>query len=374
MGMKSLSRKHVALTALAVAFLAMISMGSLYSSASTINTIQVVSSISVGANPSEMVFDSTDNSVFVINGGRGTAGVSDIDAATNVVITTQKLTEPKDIAYNPTNDEVYVTSENTGVNVIRGATGKLVTKISVDTNDFYQDIAYDPANGKMYVASTNPGEVSVISSLTNKVTSRIATGSSPQHLAYDPYDGNMYVFVSTKSTSKLSPFIAIISSTTNKVLTKIKLASSPGSYTTANLVYDPATDSMLVSDGGGNVYVISDEAIVQTISATVLSMVFNLSNNDVYALGENQVYVFSGSSYSTSIISTSGSYLNLAYDQTNGDVYVGGSPVNVIGSSNTLVAQVSTAGVGFVLYNPTGGDVYAGVAGSPGTIDVISSS
>ena len=375
--MKSPTRNRTALVFLAFSFLGLLSLGMLASAYAATFSISVGSSIPVGPNSGEMAFDSKDNSVFVVvtGSGSGTAFVTKINGATNTVLATQKLTQPRDIVYNPTNDEIYVTSQNTGVNVISGATGKLITKISVATNDFYQDLAYNPANGNIYVANTNPGTVSVISSSTNKVIASIKTGSSPQHIAFNPADNNMYVFVSTKSTTTHIPFVAVISSSTNKVLAKIKLASTgPGSYPTATLAYDPASASMFVSDDSGHLYVIKSLAIVTTLSATVTGMVFNPSSNNLYAVGGAQVYVVGSSNSIVTTVSTPGNYLGAAYDSVNNDVYVSGSTVNVISASNVVVAQVSTGAQGFIVFNPAGGNVYASLMESPGSIDLISSS
>jgi DNA-binding beta-propeller fold protein YncE len=342
-----------------------------YSSAS----IGVSATISVGPNPTDMVLDSVDNSVFVIvrgNGG-GTASVTDIDAISNAVITTQKVTEPVDIAYNPTNDKVYVTSENHGVNIISGSTGKLIKEIDVDTNDFHEDVAFDPSNGNAYVADTNPGEVSVISGPKNTLVSTIKTGGFPQHIAYDPADGNMYVFVSTKSSS-ISPYVSIVNSNTNKIESKISLALGSGSYPEASFLYNPSNEAMLLSDGSGAIFVITNGALVATISETVTGMAFSPSNEEVYAVGSNVVYAIDSSNSIVATISTPGTYVNLVYDQVNNDVYVGGSTVNVINTENSVVTSVDTGSSGYVIFNPAGGNVYASLQTVPGSIDVISSS
>jgi YVTN family beta-propeller protein len=374
--MRTIARNPAALILLTFSLFGLLALGMAVTSYAAMASISSITSISVGPNPSEMVFDSKDNSVFVLvkGSGSGSASVVEINGATNAVITTLKVTQPRDIAYNPTNDAVYVTSANTGVSIINGATGKLITKLNIATNDFFQDVAYDPANGNMYVANSNPGTVSVISSSTNKVISTIKTGSSPQHIAFDATDNNMYIFVSTKSTTTHVPFVAVISSTTNNVLAKVKLTSSPGSYTGASLAYDPASSSMFVSDGSGNLYIVNNNAIVTTLPVTVTGMVFNPSNNYLYAVGANQVYVIgSGDSIATTI-STPGSYLNAAYDSVNNDVYVGGSTVNVINAASMLTAQVTTGAPGFVVFDPAGGYIYASLMQSPGSLDVITSS
>jgi len=371
--MKLVPRTRTALILLALSFLSLLVVGTAASTFSAA-AIGLGPSISVGPNPAEMAFDTKDNSIFVVVGGSGsgTASVTDINGATNAIINTQKVTQPVDIAYNPTNNEIYVTSKNTGVSAINGATGKLVKKVNVATNDFRQDLAYDPTNGNIYVVNTNPGTVSVISSSTNTVISTIKTGSYPQHIAYNPADGNMYVFVSTKSA--LAPFVSVISSSTNKVVKKIPLSSPPGSDPAANLAYDPASASMLVSNDMGSVFVISGGKVAATISATVLGMTFNPSNGEMYAVGGGLVYAISSTNSIVSTITTPGCYVNLAYDQVNNDIYVGGSIVNVISSSNSLVASVTTGAQGFVLFNPIGGDVIASLMASPGSVVVISSS
>lgn len=364
-----------ALTIVALSFLGLLIVGSLAPTFS-MAAIGIESSIAVGPGPAEMVFDTLDNSVFLITAGsgRGTASVTEINAASNSVIGTQKIVEPVDIVYNPTNDEVYVTSKNRGVSILSGETGKLLAKVSIATNDFQQDIAYDPANGNVYVADTNPGEVSVISASTNTVTTTVKTGYVPQHLAFDPADGDMYVFLATRTSR--GPYVEVISSSTNEIAQTIPLPSSGGgsSFPDANLAYDPTSQSMFVSNGIATVFVLANEAVTATIPITAEGMLYDPANTEMYAVGGDGIYAISSSNSVVSNIPNSGGYLNLTYDPINADVYAGGSMVMVLSTANTLVASVLTGTVGYVLFNPAGNDVYASLQTSPGIVDVISSS
>ncbi len=224
----------------------------IFLNAKAATAISVTSTIPVGKNPSFMAYDSTDNKMFVV----GTGSVTVINAATNAVLATIKVTKPNDIIYNPTNDEIYVVSENLHVVAISGSTDKVAKSISVQVDDFYQDLAYDPANGNVYVADTNPGEVSVISSSTNTVVSTIKTGSDPQHLLFDPANNNIYVSVSTKTKT---PYVDVISSSTNAIVGTISLTDGAGSYPAAFFAYNPANQEMYLSDNTGNVYVLSSQ-------------------------------------------------------------------------------------------------------------------
>jgi len=335
--------------------------------------ISVTTSIPVGKNPNFMAYDSADNKMFVV----GTGSVTVINAATNVVLATIKVTKPNDIIYNPTNDEIYVVSENLHVVAISGSTDEIVKSISVQVDDFYQDLAYNPANGNVYVADTNSGEVSVISSSTNSVISTIKTGADPQHLLFDPANNEMYVSVSTKTTGAhpKTPYVDVISSSTNLVIATIILTDTAGSYPDAFFAYNPANQEMYLSDKSGNVYVLSSStnSIVTTISLTVFEMAYDSADQEMYAttVGSGVSII----SNSNTVVSTVGdTFANgyIVFNPTDSDIFVSGSSTYVI-SGSTLVTSTSTANAGFIAYNLAGSDVYISITESPGFVDVISS-
>lgn len=343
----------------------------------TASAISVTTTIRVGTNPNFMAFDSIDNTMFVVNTGSGS--VSAINAETNAIITTIKVTKPNDIVYNSANDEVYVVSENTHVVAISGSTDKVVSKIFVPVDDFYQDLAYDPANGNVYVASTNSGVVSVINSSTNTVISKIKTGSEPQHLLFDPANDNIYVSVGTHSKS---PYVDVISGSTNTVIATVTTTDAAGSDPAAFLAYNPANQEVYQSDDIGNVFIISSSSntLVATLSlfspascCTLLTMTYNPSNLELYAAATGiAAWTISSSNSVVSTISLSGANGYLAYDSVNNNVYAAGGTTYVL-SGSSVVAQFTVAAAGFDLFNPAGNNVYVSQTQSPGKVEVISS-
>jgi YVTN family beta-propeller protein len=344
------------------------------------SAISVDSGIPVKNNPNFMAYDSTDDKMFVINTGSGS--VTAINAATNTVLATIKVTKPNDVIYNPTNDQVYVVSENLHVVAISGSTDKIAKSIPVQVDDFYQDLAYDPANGNVYVASANPGTVSEISSSTNAITATIKTGSNPQHLLFDPANNNMYVAVGTRSTGTKTPYIDVIS-TSNKVVATIKLTGeTPASYPDAFLAYNPANQEMYLTDDVGHVYVVSSSAntLLTTLTlfspsfcCTLLTLAYNPSNMEIYAAAAGTgVWAISSTNSVVTTLSLTGVNGYLAYDSVDSDIFAPGSTTYAINGAG-VVTSFSTVNGAFAAFNPAGGTVYESIMQIPGSVDVISS-
>jgi len=358
------------------------SFAGLYLNVKAANASGVGSTIPVGSNPNFMAYDSTDNKMFVVNTGSGS--VTAINAATNAVLATIKVTKPNDIIYNPTNNEVYVVSENLHVIAISGSTDKVVKSIPVQVDDFYQDLAYDAANGNVYVASANPGSVAEISSSTNAIIATIKTGSHPQHLLFDAANNNMYVSVGT-SISGLhpkSPYVDVISSSTNKVVATIPLSESPGSYPDAFLAYNPANQEMYQSDDVGHMYVISSSTntLLTTLTlfspsfcCTLLTMTFDPSNMELYAAAAGTgIWAISSTNSLVTTLSLTGANGYLTYDSVDSDIFVPGGTTYVVNGGSVLTSFTTVNGA-FAAFNPGGGTVYESIMQIPGSVDVISS-
>jgi YVTN family beta-propeller protein len=358
------------------------SFAGLFLNVKAVSANGVSSTIPVGSNPNFMAYDATDNKMFVVNTGSGS--VTAINAATNAVLATIKVTKPNDIIYNPTNDEVYVVSENLHVVAISGSSDKIVKSISVQVDDFHQDLAYDAANGNVYVANANPGSVAEISSSTNSVIAMIKTGSHPQHLLFDPANNNLYVSVGTVTSGlhPKSPYVDVISSSTNKVVATITLAESPGSHPDAFFAYNPANLEVYQSDDVGHVYVISSatNTLLTTLTlfttsfcCTLLTMAYDPSNMELYAAAAGTgIWAISSTNSVVATLSLTGANGYLGYDSVDSDIFVAGGTTYVV-SGASVVTSFATANGASAAFNPAGGTVYESIMQIPGSVDVISS-
>jgi DNA-binding beta-propeller fold protein YncE len=343
--------------------------------------VSLVTTIKVGTNPSQMVYDPANKYVYVSNWGLGGRGsVSVISSLTDKVVATVVNNMgppfgagPYGITYDPANKQVYVASYYT-IAVIKGT--KLVANIALPNSPAYF-VAYDPANQEVFV-NGGSGGVFAINSATNAVTS-ISLPQATLGLAYDP--ANKLMFAGQFCTGNTASSAYAINSA-NSLVATVPLpscptgTSSPQSQNINVLAYDTANHNMFI--GGSSITVVNTAIVViKTIAINANGgFVYNPSNTEMYALGTGGVTPISHRNVALSTIANSGSYAG-AFDSTNKAIYVstGGNSVSVINSmTNTISTSVSVSpGPISILYDPSNTYVYAVNYGTGGTVSTAGS-
>ena len=153
----------------------------------------VISTITVGAGPNSIAFDSENNRMYVTNSG-GTwnennplAGdsISVIDTSSYEVETVTAAgagghgNTPHGIAFDSANNRMYYAIGNWQyvedyVSVMNTADNSVSAKVTVGERP--EDIAFDSANNRMYVTNIDDDTVSVINTANNSVIATIAVG------------------------------------------------------------------------------------------------------------------------------------------------------------------------------------------------------
>ncbi|HET6457517.1 MAG TPA: Ig-like domain repeat protein, partial [Nitrosopumilaceae archaeon] len=190
----------------------------------------VVGSISVGAQPYGIVYDSYNGKIYVANYGSNTVSV--IDPSSNTVISTiSGVTNPSGLTYDSTNNDIYVTNYGSNtVSVIDPSSNNVINTISVSAGPI--SVTYSTNN--IYVSNFYSNTVSVINGTSNTVTTTIAVGQNPYGIVYDNYNGKIYVANSgdntvsvidtspntppTPTVNKIDPFTTVVSSVNPSVI------------------------------------------------------------------------------------------------------------------------------------------------------------
>jgi YVTN family beta-propeller protein len=297
----------------------------------------LTSSVTVGAQPEALAYDSANGDIYVVDSYYASysgGDVSVIDPATGVVVTTVTLGDhPVAIAYDPANKDLYVADAGAAeVSVINGATNALATTIKV--GNLPQAVVYDAINADIYVANSSDGTVSVIDGATNAVDATVTVGTDPLALTVDPDDGD--VFVADWSSNDVS----IISGATETVTVTTAVGPQPITST-----FDSINGDIYVVNadptGNGSVSVLngSTGAIVTTVGAGVFpdTEAFDPENGDIYVgnLGGTAVSVIDGATQYAIPSVNVGDYPDaLLYDPDNGDVYVADYGANQVAAIN----------------------------------------
>ncbi len=277
----------------------------------------VVATVPVGSDPEGDAYDATNGDLYVAN--EGDNNVSVIKGSTNTVVATVSVgTEPVGVAFDATNGDVYVT--NFGgyvVSVINGSTNALVTTVPVGSEPI--GVAFDATNGDVYVANADGGTVSVIDGSTNTVVATVPVGNIPDAVAFDATNGDVYVANFDGNN------VSVINGS-NTVVTTVNVGIDP-----AGMAFDATNGAVYVANFGGNVVSVingSNTVVATFLVGTRVPVRLHLTPRT------GAVYVANNGSNSVERDRREHQHHRrhgprgrsgpdaLAFDATNGDVYV----------------------------------------------------
>ena len=222
----------------------------------------VISTITVGAGPNSIAFDSENNRMYVTNSG-GTwnennplAGdsISVIDTSSYEVETVTAAgagghgNTPHGIAFDSANNRMYYAIGNWQyveeyVSVMNTADNSVSAKVTVGERP--EDIAFDSANNRMYVTNSNDDTVSVINTANNSVIATVPVGEqagkefegAPNGIAFDSANNRIYV------ANQIDDTVSVIDTATNSVIDTIPVGDNPNS-----IAFDPVNNRMYVTN------------------------------------------------------------------------------------------------------------------------------
>jgi len=187
-----------------------------------------------GAGPGVAVSPDGTKVYVVTFSSNSEPAVSVIATKSNMVIATIPLgigAQPQGLAVSPDGSRVYVANQGSNtVSVIATATDMVTATIPVGVNPL--GVAVTPDSSKVYVANfgsgtISAGTVSVIDAATNMVTATIPDGGvNPYGLAVTPDGTKVYV----ANNSDRPGDVSVIATATNTVSTTIGVGSSPAAF------------------------------------------------------------------------------------------------------------------------------------------------
>ena len=254
----------------------------------------VISTITVGAGPNSIAFDSENNRMYVTNSGGSwnennpLAGdsISVIDISSYEVIETVTAAgagghgnTPHGIAFDSANNRMYYAIGNWQyveeyVSVMNTADNSVSAKVTVGERP--EDIAFDSANNRMYVTNTNDDTVSVINTANNSVIATISVGDGPSSIAFDSANNRMYV------TNVRDDTVSVINTANNSVIATISVGDGPN-----GIAFDSANNRMYVANQTDDTVSVIDTATNSVIDTIPVgdnpnSIAFDPVNNRMY--------------------------------------------------------------------------------------------
>jgi YVTN family beta-propeller protein len=279
----------------------------------------VVTNISVGVQPSAVLFDNLTGDVYVAN--EASDNVTIINGSNGQVDGGLRVgTSPDGDCFSPLNGFIYVTNfgSNT-VSIISGVNRTLHGTVHVGSNP--TACAFDPADGLIMVANYQSDNLTVIPP-TGLPGPSIPVGIHPTALVADPRNGT--VFVANWGSGN----VTVIGGSPIHAIAALRVSSHPDSIS-----IDPSDEYAYVTDGIDNMTTVLDGR-----NLSVLSSIRTLGSPDGVLPDylNDLVYVSLSSLNNLSVLRdetlSNVSFLavgqgpwGLALDQSNGKIFVADS-------------------------------------------------
>jgi YVTN family beta-propeller protein len=333
--------------------------------------------VGIGFEPLAMAVDPVSGNLFVTGwNSTGTAYVAVLSGTTGVVDATFPfgasrfpIAGPNGLAYDPANGEFYIASIVGGapgtdgnLTVLNATTFANVTNVTLPFNP--DAILYAPSNGNLYLGNQSGDDLSVFHPASAKIIGTVKLPNVPSLLTYGSTHKRIYVGIDGN--------VSVVSTSTNKVTTTFPVTRQPDGH-----AFDPTNGDLYISD-----YVWNNVSVVNTTSFQVAgsillgalpyNMAFDSANGDLYVadLESDQLIVVNASSnHVIRFIPLGATPYGIVYDPVTKDLYVdnfyAGNVSVVSGASNALIGYLP-AGVNpwGIAYDGANHDLYVTNVGS----------
>ena len=205
----------------------------------------VTTPITIGTMLSDIARSTSNNSLYVLNDVTN-GSVTVVDCATETISTTINLPggqNPQRIVYNSTNNTMYVLAYSVSMTglvfVIDCTTNTVITSIPLTFNPNFCDIVYTSVNNRVYVSDAIGNKIIAINCNTNTIISifpptQIAGFSYPGKMAYNPTNNRVYCTTFTGA-------IFMVDCSTNTII------QTPIPVLADNITYDSVNNRMYLT-------------------------------------------------------------------------------------------------------------------------------
>lgn len=293
------------------------------------------STISTGNNPISAAKCTSNNTIYIANGGSGTISVLN---SNNVVITTINLGgifTPDLIVYDSSHNRMYFTDASnntiTPINCVNNSVGT-----DIQLSNYTSDLAFNTINNVIYTI-TSSGDVERINTNTNTVTgTTISVGSDGYGIAFNPVNNSMYV------NSYQTGVVSVINCVTNIVTTAITTSV----VNATGIAYNSINNCMYMVGHGSAVVINCNTNTVTGSSISIgndsLTIGFDPVNNRMYVANLTIPLLSIIDCTTNSIIKNYGlpvssSISHICYDNVNQRMYLPEPNLNYVLPISTYV-------------------------------------
>ena len=242
------------------------------------NTHETITSIAVGDNPVDSIFEPTLNKLYITNAGSETVSV--INTLTNTVQSTIPVVGAISLNIDTATNKLYVPNSGPGtITVIDTLTDTIVDTISTSGTTL-NGIVVNSALQRLYTVDITDPSVFVIDTVTKTEINVTPLEGIPTGLVINPDNNSVYIATFTTNA------VTVFDGNTNTIIKTIPVGSLP-----VGVKINSLTDKVFVANAGtGTVSVIDTitNLEIDTVNLTpgILNVAVNENTDRVYVVNQ----------------------------------------------------------------------------------------
>ncbi|MGB3480532.1 MAG: T9SS type A sorting domain-containing protein [bacterium] len=320
----------------------------------SIQTVWLPDSAGGVVAPSELVYNSNMDRMYIISGGRYAPNIAVCEAQSGNLLAVIHLDwRIASIACSETSNKLYCANgDGTIVGVIDCLTNQMINTVSLPSSS--DALVWSTAEDEIYCTQEGNYSVQIIDCADDSLIDSVSIGGYPRVLNYNPISNKIYCYAS-------SGILAIIDASNHNLIRQI--AVDPGSYHFTlnkfnNRIYciNQSDDNVAIIDGIGDTLICSWQ-----LGQFPLCADYNSVMNRVYIghLSSENIYIFDGNTNQhIETLYFNAPVLAMAYDSTDNQLFVVTEPyqtedffADMIVLDGTTNAIIDTMETGILPWN-----------------------
>lgn len=272
--------------------------------------LTVVGNVSLGFEPSQLVFDPFTENAYVSGLNSGFEAINGTDFHTGGAHGGYGF-DPTTLLPDPVNGDLLLGPyglEHDQLEAVNASTGAVLGRLTV--GEYPVGGAYDPSTGDLFIVNQFSDNVSVVDAASLRTVGSVAIGAEPTGVAFDPTSGR--VIVSIQGNQSL--WFAYSNASLIDAATLSVVASIHGvGMWTDGLVDDPSSGTVLFANEFSNNLTVVDPATGKFLGSIAVeapgSLVGQSSSSELYDPADSSILVIQSYSDSVQVVSSSPSAL-----------------------------------------------------------------
>lgn len=296
--------------------------------------------ISVGANPHALLLLAGTSDLYIADFAANKLAV--VDDVTNLVVASVPLgASPQALAADPSDGYVYVDNSSTNTVDVVNSHGQFVID-TIPVGNGPSGMFYDPTSNQVFVTETDSDNMTLVSAATQAPDGSVLFGLAPAAMAFDPLSNELAVAIADQNE------LWLLNGTTEQRIVSIHVGSDPVAVTWDSVNYcfyvaNFNSNSVTIVNGSTNQRVVTLPVGNEPIGIAFAPnydylYVENAAPTASFTYTITEITGVTNTVVGTLTVGQQGYLEGIAYDPTNGDLYIGaGNNVTVLNPLSKLI-------------------------------------